>query len=106
MNMNNGFLRLMTIAIVLGVVGISLFSGCDYFGYRKMTKEEIAEMDRKSKECEHKKQINDIKAHIEIIEYNGHSYLVYHKVNHTEYRFDVDVVSITHNPDCRCMKTR
>ena len=76
--------------------------GCD--NYRKMTPQEIAERDEARKREEYEKHVNDIKSRIEIIEYNSHSYVVYNKYHPVWGHNGVNVVSMTHNPDCRCLK--
>lgn len=76
------------------------FSGCD--NYRKMTPEEIAERDKEKAREEHKKHVDAIKSRMEIIDYNGHSYVVYSKYERVWGHNGVNVVSLTHNPDCPC----
>lgn len=88
---------------MLSLIAISMvLVGCD--NYRKMTPQEIAERDEAKVREEYTKQVNDIKSRIEIIDYNGHSYVVYNKYEHVYGWNGVRVVSMTHNPDCHCLK--
>ena len=88
---------------MLSLIAISVvLTGCD--NYRKMTPQEISERDAAKVREEYAKHVNDIKSHIEIIEYNGHSYVVYNKYHPVWGHNGVNVVSMTHNPDCHCLK--
>lgn len=88
---------------MLSLIAISVvLVGCD--NYRKMTPQEIAARDAAKVREEYAKHVNDIKSHIEIIDYNGHSYVVYNKYDYVYYLNGVNVVSMTHNPDCHCLK--
>lgn len=83
------------------VISMSMVLGCNY---RKMTPQEIAARDEAKAREEHANKLNDIKNSIEVFEYNGHSFLLYSKYNPVYGWNGVRVVSMTHNPDCKCLK--
>ena len=95
MKENNVFLLFLTLILFI--------CGCDY---RKMTKEEIAQIEQEKIAKENKEFLNETTSRLQTITYKNHSYILYHK-NHTTYGFhSVDVVDLTHDPDCECHKSK